>query len=409
MRINYTIVFSLTTVASSLVSMDISPTKFVLDLRAPLPVKQRVQNKKSVSEQFHELTTNNEAQLRALVAEEQRGNYSKKLHKAEEILNLAITMESYAAREFSDFISDKFKNNFVCSISTKRSDRKFLMKTLAQNSKKNKYLIYNDTDFRSIEPCVPLLNHNPFVANAYGSYPPYEDRIITPLHHILHLAADGLIDHDCALHYTKMLLEHRANPNARDDCHYVNNGGYGNTPLHLASSLRLVKLLLEFGADCTKGGNAARTPLHHHIRMKNWYIVRFLLATHNANINSSDVYENTPLHEAVKRDAPADIITLLLIEGANCDAKNNKKKTPIDIAQNKPDILKIFESHLQDRLCDAIAHRKTILIIEDIIKKHSWISLEINGIHILNWAKLYYPHHSGTRDLEELLDKKIIS
>jgi ankyrin repeat protein len=240
-----------------------------------------------------------------------------------------------------------------------------------------------------------VLDDNCYVMNAYGSFEPYEDRTITPLHHILCQAADGLVDHEYAQYCTEMLLEHRANPNARDDA--------GNTPMHHASTPELVQLLLQCGAKYNKYGQEGRTPLQNNIRTRNWPVVRCLLNV-SVGLNVCDDADNNPLHEAVKQNAPADILHLLLINEVHYDAKNRKHKTPVDMAKKKPEILRVFEAYLQAKLCNMIAkHCGDSVIV--FLDNHAWINLTIDGTCILDWAKKFYPYNDGTWLLERFLSK----
>jgi len=94
----------------------------------------------------------------------------------------------------------------------------------------------------------------------------------------------------------KLLLEHKANPNAIQS--------EGNTPLHIAclkGDLKVVQLLLKYGADPNIRNHVAR---------------------------------RTPLHSAVEEDYK-EIVSVLMKKGAYGGAKDHFCKTPKDYARTK--------------------------------------------------------------------------
>lgn len=309
------IIFASITIFFPLICMD-RQNPVELDLTsAKLPtITRRFINHEDLPGTFKILSKHKALVLKSLVAKEQAGNYCPELYDAEQVLHKIIKVSDGQVNHFfnSNFINDELRDDreamiFLSLIAEKKMRRECLMIGL-QNDDENK--------------CGRMLKNNRYMANAYGSFGFYEDRLITPLHHVLCQAADGLVDHRYAQCYTKMLLEHGANPNACDDA--------GNTPLHHASTIELIGLLLEFGAKCDECGQEGRTPLQNHIRIRNWDVVRCLLDLF-VDVNIPDKDGNTPLHEAVKQKAPRSIIELLVVKGADCEAKNNKQETPFSL------------------------------------------------------------------------------
>jgi hypothetical protein len=371
----------------TLICMDQPDNQFSLDLTsAQLPhfTKLHNINFEDVREGFKVLTANRAIILKSLVGKEQAGRYCPDLCQAEKLLNKVIVVypEVDNCCFKSDFlgeelVSDDETMSFLSHVAKKSMERSYLMRGLK-------------SDYP--EACLEALKNN-YVVNAYGSFKPYEGRIITPLHHVLCQASQGLIDHTYyAEYYTKMLLRCRANSNARDD--------FDNTPMHHASTPELVGLLLEYGAKYDEYGYEMRTPLHNHIRIKNWDVVRCLLNL-SVDVNVEDDYGDTPLLEAIEQDAPADIIELLLAKGASCDIFKNSQ-TVIHMAQDKPEILSVLESFLQQRLCKAIEDNNGDDVI-GVLEIYP-INLVINGIHILDWANEFYKDSLGTKVMNVLLN-----
>ncbi len=71
----------------------------------------------------------------------------------------------------------------------------------------------------------------------------------------------------------------------------------GNTPLHYAKNLQIIKLLLQNGADINAKNDAGLTRLHLDVVAGHPVLVRFLL-NNGANVNAKDSRGVTPLHLA---------------------------------------------------------------------------------------------------------------
>lgn len=106
---------------------------------------------------------------------------------------------------------------------------------------------------------------------------------------------------------------------------------HGNTALHIACKMKndkVVKLLLDGGADFNVGGDNEDTPLHVSVVRNNEKIVRMLIDVH-ADVNLVNKCKNSPLHRAILNDAGEEIHKLLLDAGADPSLKNKFENTPM--------------------------------------------------------------------------------
>ena len=116
-----------------------------------------------------------------------------------------------------------------------------------------------------------------------------------------------------------------------------------NTALHLAAfrgKLEITRMLLDHGANTNAKNENGDTPLHR-VSLSRYYpeevgvsITRLLLGR-GVDVHAIDKYENTALHCAAFRARPG-ITTVLLDHGANTNAKNKDGETPLHrVSQDK--------------------------------------------------------------------------
>jgi ankyrin repeat protein len=140
------------------------------------------------------------------------------------------------------------------------------------------------------------------------------------------------------------------------------------TPLHLATNTRedgnenaeVLALLLAKGADPNKQDSCGITPLFTAAERGSLKSVALLL-DHGADPNARHDYDwSTPLHWAAEgaygigRDCGnnnAEIVALLLDLGADFEAMNKRRETPLDVAVRKknPETALILRSHIEAR------------------------------------------------------------
>jgi tetratricopeptide (TPR) repeat protein len=128
--------------------------------------------------------------------------------------------------------------------------------------------------------------------------------------------------------------------------------GYSNTPLHTAvqySSVKVVKVLLENGADVNAPAWYHETPLHHAVRTGNISIIKMLLK-YNANINAlSSCWgcETTPFSLAIEREKNA-IVTLFVEKILETNDTGSMNNMAWDYSSKKPDLaLKLSKRSLE--------------------------------------------------------------
>ncbi|CAG8888450.1 unnamed protein product [Penicillium egyptiacum] len=124
---------------------------------------------------------------------------------------------------------------------------------------------------------------------------------------------------------TTLLLERGADPSRGTDSNI--------TPLHCATSKAstgLFKLLLQYGADVEAKTRLGLTPLHNLAESGSLESAKHLLQK-GADAQPRDGEGNTPLHLAARR-SDVEFVGLLLEAGADRLAKNRKGQLPVHLA-----------------------------------------------------------------------------
>ena len=129
---------------------------------------------------------------------------------------------------------------------------------------------------------------------------------------------------------TMFLLNNGADPNIKCTM--------GETPLYQAvemEKIEHIKLLLKKGADPNITNEDGLSPLHIAVNKQNISIVKMLLK-YGANPNlKSKLYQQTPLHLAIKNNADP-IFLLLLVQFNGSLMKEDKfNKKPVDFTSGK--------------------------------------------------------------------------
>jgi ankyrin repeat protein len=154
-------------------------------------------------------------------------------------------------------------------------------------------------------------------------YPQYTNVIGGDVGTTLHAASDtGHVE------VVRSLLRCGADVNAR--------GYWDQSPLQRASRsghLMVVQCLLEHGADANFQDRNLFTPLSHAVLQGHFEIVGVLLE-HNADVDLPDKYGFTLLHNASTYSKGLEIVRLLLKFGANPNARNNKRQTPLHLVSS---------------------------------------------------------------------------
>ena len=132
------------------------------------------------------------------------------------------------------------------------------------------------------------------------------------------------------------LLDHGADPNFRDDGNYF-------TPLRLAAvwgCLDIVRVLLERHADPNTQDKDGRTAMHgallYHVPKRDYPQIIRLLLKYGANVNARDNLRRTPLHLVSGSlssnhglSVRLEIARILLLHGADVGAEDEEGRTPL--------------------------------------------------------------------------------
>lgn len=95
-----------------------------------------------------------------------------------------------------------------------------------------------------------------------------------------------------------------------------------------------VKALVEAGADPSSTDKMGRTPLHLASKNGHYDIVKYLLEQ-GVDANAVDTSENAVVHYAAAYGWPSIVTLLVEFGGADVNAANNWKYTPLMVADMK--------------------------------------------------------------------------
>ena len=176
----------------------------------------------------------------------------------------------------------------------------------------------------------------------------------TPLHRAIHewnVESQSLRDRRVGV--IKFLLEHGANPDAKNDNH--------SSPLHQASyygSVKGVQLMLGHGANTRARNKKGQTPLHRvltgleddNIFLGNCLNTVRCLLEHGADIDSLDDDHATPLHVSSYWGC-AKAVRLILEHRANVHLQDNEGRTPFQVASalGRKKVTQLLSEHLQSQ------------------------------------------------------------
>lgn len=108
-------------------------------------------------------------------------------------------------------------------------------------------------------------------------------------------------------------------------------------------NIKIVKFLLERGADTEIKSYTGNTPLHFSVGN---YEITKLLIEYGADVNAQDIDGFTPLHTCLD----ADVAKLLLESGADPFLKNNDHYSPFQFSIPYPKIKAVFETYMEKAL-----------------------------------------------------------
>ena len=214
------------------------------------------------------------------------------------------------------------------------------------------------------------------------------------------------------------------------DVHQGNH--HGNTPLHCATlnpkiSSELLKFLMYAGSDVGKENNFGQTPIHTAILIQppNLEIIQRMIQA-KADLNKGDRAGNTPLHyasQAVPSDV--DLIELLWMWGGEVDSKNENGATPLHLAaMAKPTNIKLIERLLlygsdvlaKDQYGNTPLHYALMSfpiahdVVERLIKNGSdLITMNRFGISCLRLIDFVPTDEQAVKEMVEMMSRKLLA
>jgi ankyrin repeat protein len=125
----------------------------------------------------------------------------------------------------------------------------------------------------------------------------------------------------------------------------------GSTPFHLAiesGKLEIINLLLTNGSDVNEKGKFGFSAIHYATKTQNLKILQFLLKK-GLDINQKDDYGFTPLHHA-SFDGDTKTATFLIQKGADCKATDNYGNSPLHYAAREGRLSQIEKENPKQQL-----------------------------------------------------------
>lgn len=311
---------------------------------------------------FDHLVMNNADYLRSLVREEEAGRYCSALHRAISVL-----------RKNSQQILDK-------KALKKRCDDKSVVFIKLISERDNDLQIFIDSLERgSEEAAKSVLRHNKYVANAYSLQIDYGG-IAAPLHYILRLYRQNTYckTFNCGIKY---LLQSGANVNGID-CD-------GNAPLHLVSTTKQAKRLLDKGACCNQKNNKGLTPLMKLILgdQNKYNNLVSLLIDQGVDFTLADDVGNTILAHALIEQKIFFISALLfywkqqVLHNDQClfdfpclfDISNTSGVTISEFAYHSNKKIRNLVQRYMCDYCGVLLLHNKVCMVKDFLSRHPWI------------------------------------
>jgi ankyrin repeat protein len=181
---------------------------------------------------------------------------------------------------------------------------------------------------------------------------------------------------------------------------FENNGETGDTPLIIAiksEKEKIIKLLLNKGAEINLKNNHSNIPLNVAIETNNMNIILFLLKK-GANVNPEYKSWNTPLILAIKNEN-FDVVKLLVENGADVNSKNLNNVTPLIYT------VSIFsaDSKFSDKRFEIVKYliKKGAKIEDDLVFMATNAgSIDLINFLLKNGAKLSQKGKKGLSEVE---------
>ncbi len=245
-----------------------------------------------------------------------------------------------------------------------------------------------------------------------------------PLHHAVRLRKEKII---------KLLIKYNSNVNATDQ--------FKRTPLHLTLHYRIIKSLVEAGADVNAKTERGETPLLKAVSRRNKRVIQYYLSrgakidvkdrekmlfaacfgNHKflvekllklgVNVNAKNKYDRTPLFGAINKKADIEIIKLLINSGADIHIRAKRGESLLNTAASfgKQEIIKLLLS----KGMNINEWENTNPLFNAIKNKHKEVALFLieKGIKIdeksyFRGTILHYAALLGYKDvIEKLLEK----